>query len=59
MINKVQWTDLRNEISDIVFMESRIRDEYGEDSYVYNYDYVASKILEKLVELGLIEVENK
>jgi hypothetical protein len=59
MINEVQWIGLRDEISDIVLMESHIRNEYGEDSYVDNYDYVATKILEKLVELGFIEVENK
>lgn len=58
MINEVQWIGLRDEISDIVFMESHIRNEYGEDSYVDNSEYVATKVLEKLVELGIIELEN-
>jgi hypothetical protein len=59
MINEVQWIGLLDEIADIVFMESHIRNEYGEDSYVDNSEYVATKVLEKLVELGIIEVENK
>lgn len=58
MINEVQWIGLLDEIADIVFMESHIRDEYGEDSYVDNSDYVATKVLEKLVELGVIEIED-
>ena len=59
MINEIQWIGLLDEIADIVFMESHIRNEYGEDLYVDNSEYVATKVLEKLVELGIIEVKNK
>lgn len=57
MINEVQWIGLRDEISEIVLEESHIRNEYGEDLYVDNSEYVATKVLEKLVELGIIKVE--
>jgi len=59
MINEVQWIGLLDEISDIVLMESHIHNEYGTDFYVDNSGFVATKVIEKLVELGIIEVENK
>jgi len=59
MINEQQWIGLRDEISDIVLQYSHIHYEYGEDLYVGNSGFVATKVLEKLVELGVIEVENK
>jgi ribulose 1,5-bisphosphate synthetase/thiazole synthase len=59
MITEKEWIILRNEISNIVLQNSHIHYEYGEDLYVGNSGFVATKVLEKLVELGVIEVENK
>jgi len=59
MINEQQWISLLEEIADVILEQSHIHYEYGEDLYVDNSGFVATKVLEKLVELGVIEMENK
>lgn len=59
MINEQQWISLLEEIADVILEQSHIHNEYGTDFYVDNSGFVATKVLEKLVELGVIEMENK
>ena len=59
MLNEVQWIGLRGIIEEVIDEHAQINCEYGEDLYVKNTDYVATRVLEKMLELGIIELENK
>ena len=67
MINEEKLNAIRDMIADVVMEDSHFSYESFEDGgyvseddfYVDNSEDVAEKVINKLIEMGIIEVENK
>ena len=58
MLNEVQYIGLRGIVEEIIDDNAEILNEWGEDLCVKNTSTVATRILEKFLELGIIELED-